>query len=196
MSHITSAQREDLMNIYLIDSSLPKLSCHKKLYQINLDEKKIFNRALKSLPVRKAPGPDGFILFYLKKCNQTLAPKFTSAFNSVLKGDPIPKDTSHLHINNLLKSDKDPSLCVSYRPISLLHTDLKLFTKIMTIRLLHYLERIINIDQSGFVSDRGARDNTIKSLNIIYLCKSTKIPAMLLSTDANRAFDRVSWRFI
>lgn len=66
----------------------------------------------------------------------------------------------------------------------------------MAMRLIPYLKRIIHIDQSGFVPGREERDNTTKSLNIIHMCESTKIPAMLLSTDAEKAFDRVSWTFM
>lgn len=47
-----------------------------------------------------------------------LASKFVSAFNSILRGNPISKVASHSHIAVLLKPDKDPSLCASYRPIS------------------------------------------------------------------------------
>lgn len=40
-------------------------------------------------------------------------------------------DTMRAHITVIPKDDKDHSVCSSYRPISLLNTDLKLFTKIL-----------------------------------------------------------------
>lgn len=139
---------------------------------------------------------DGFTSFYYKTFRQILALEFTSAFNSILQGNHIPKDTSHTHITVLLKPDNDLLLCASYRSISLLNTDLKLFMKILESRLLPYLERIIHLDQSGFVPGREARDNTIRALNLIHLCSSTLSSALLLFTDAEKAFDRVSWRFM
>lgn len=63
--------------------------------------------ALKNLPVGKVLGRNGFTLLHFKTFSQVLAPKFVSTFNSILQGNPIPKDTSHAHITVLLKPDKD-----------------------------------------------------------------------------------------
>lgn len=125
----------------------------------------IVNMALKSLPVDKASEPDGFTLFYYKTFRQTSAPKFVSAFNSILQGNPILKDTVHAHIT-ALKPDKD----LFGNKISFL-----------------FGGGIIHADQSGFLPAREARDNTTRALNIIHLCNSIALPEMLLPTDAGEA---------
>lgn len=50
------------------------------------------------------------------------------------------------------------------------------------------------MDQTGFAPGREVRDNTTRAHNIIHHCNTTT--AMLLSTDAEKAFDRVSWGFM
>lgn len=52
------------------------------------------------------------------------------------------------------------------------------------------------LDQVGFFQSREARDNTIRTLNIIASAKKLNTPLMLLSTNAERAFDRVDWSFL
>lgn len=86
-------------------------------------------------------------------------------------------------------------MCQDYRPISLLNTDLKIFTKILAPRLAPEMPSIINYDQVGFVQGREARDSVTRVLNLLRLAQIRSIPHMLLSTDAKKTFDRVSWTF-
>lgn len=43
---------------------------------------------------------------------------------------------------------------------------------------------------------REAKDNVIKALNLIHKSRTDNLEGMLLSTDAEKAFDRVSWDFL
>lgn len=43
---------------------------------------------------------------------------------------------------------------------------------------------------------REAKDNVTKSLNLIYAARRLKIEGLLLSTDAEKAFDPVAWEFM
>lgn len=83
----------------------------------------------------KSPGPDGFMLVYYRTFSDSLSPHFLRAFNTVGEGQPFPLDTLRAHITIIPKKSKDPKDCRSYRPISLLNVDLKLFTKIIASRL-------------------------------------------------------------
>lgn len=55
---------------------------------------------------------------------------------------------------------------------------------------------LIHLDQVGFVPTREARDNTTKVLNLIHRANISKAPCTFLSTDAEKAFDRVNWEFM
>lgn len=73
--------------------------------------------------------------------------------------------------------------------------DLKLFTKIIAERLTHHLQKLIN--QVGFLQGREARDGIIRRpIDIIYKIKKEKKEICLLSTDTEKAFDRVNWQFM
>ncbi|KAM9296692.1 proton channel OTOP3-like [Gastrophryne carolinensis] len=149
--------------------------------------------ALASTATGKTQGPNGLHLQYYKKLFPQLAPKLLLMMNSIIEGSTPPADTLRAHIVVIPKEGKDPNLCASYRPISLLNADIKLFAKILASRTLH---SVIGTDQVGFMPLREARDNTTKVLNLIHLAQRQNVPALLLFTDAEKAFDRVNWQFM
>lgn len=52
------------------------------------------------------------------------------------------------------------------------------------------------MDQTGFVQSRQTHDNIRRSLQIIRHINQNKIQAMLISLDAEKAFDSVRWKFL
>lgn len=146
---------------------------------------------IKMLKPHKAPGPDGYTLAYYKAFAPILAPRFIKAFNSLLEDRPIPIDTLRAHITVIPKEGKDHAHCMNYQPISLLNVDLTFFTHILTSRLQFHLQDVIHPDQAGFIPTKEAKDNATRALNIINLAHLHKITLCLLSSDAEKVFDRV-----
>uniref|UniRef100_A0A8C5MBI0 Reverse transcriptase domain-containing protein n=1 Tax=Leptobrachium leishanense TaxID=445787 RepID=A0A8C5MBI0_9ANUR len=144
----------------------------------------------------KAPGPDGFPALYYKKLGKTLIPQMVKTFNALLSHDKLHPHTMSATIAVLPKEGKDPQLCSSFRPISLLNNDLKIFAATLAGRLKLVLPTLVGKDQVGFIPTREARDGTIRTLNVIQMAQRSDIPLLLLSTDAEKAFDRVSWPFM
>lgn len=97
-----------------------------------------------------------------------LGPHFLEAIHSIMNNENIPHQALCAIIRVIPKDGKDPSKCPSYRPISLLNTDLKLFAKVLYLRLVPHISAIIHLDQVGFVPKREVRDNTVRALNIIH----------------------------
>lgn len=100
------------------------------------------------------------------------------------------------YITVITKEGKDPTLCSNYRPISLLSVDIKLFAKIIALTLLPHLQKRIHLNQFGFIPAREASDGTICAINNIHSTLSKTDHTFLLSTDTEKAFDRVDWTFI
>ena len=137
----------------------------------------------------------GSLLSFFKLFSATIAPALQRMYNESFAGNRLPSTLSEASISLLLKCDKDPLLCGSYRPISLLNVDLKILSKILAQRLQQVLSNIISTDQTGFMLGRHSFHNTRRLLNIISAPSST-IPEVIVSLDAEKAFDRVEWSFL
>ncbi|XP_053555688.1 DNA mismatch repair protein Msh3 [Bombina bombina] len=135
-----------------------------ELPQISSDQKDALNATItqdelsttiKSLPIGKTPGPDGLPSEFYKVLQPQLSATLIKVFNTLMLTETQPsKEFTAAHITLIPKPGKDHSLPESFRPISLLNVDYKLFTKIMANRLRTILPDLIHPDQTGFVFKR------------------------------------------
>ena len=99
-------------------------------------------------------------------------------------------------ISVIHKEGKDKLECGSYRPISVLNVDYKLYTTILAKRLENILPQLVHNDQTGFITQRQTHDNIRRSLHILNHIQQNNLEAYLISLDAEKAFDSVSWPFL
>ena len=83
----------------------------------------------------------------------------------------------------------------SYRPISLMSCDTKILCKALARRIESYLPKLISNDQNGFILGRQGFHNIRRLLNILYE-KQSALDHAFLSLDAEKAFDRIEWRYL
>ena len=75
--------------------------------------------------------------------------------------------------------------------------DTKIFTEILANRIQQYLERITYHGQVGFILGLQGWFNIHKSINVIYHINKTKDKNhMILSIDAEKAFDKIQHPFL
>lgn len=98
----------------------------------------------------KAPGPDGFLCEFYKRFLKQLAPLLLKMFEHSLSTGTLPNTLTEAAISVILKKNKNPAECSSYRPISPLNFDAKILAKILAKRLETCLPSIISGDQTGF----------------------------------------------
>lgn len=73
--------------------------------------------------------------------------------------------------------------------------DVKLYANILALRFQEILPRIKHKDHVGFIHTREGRDNVLKTCTLIEQMLTKSEEAIFLSTDAEKAFNRVSWPF-
>lgn len=115
-------------------------------------------------------------------------------YNEALLFGHLPPTLNNAAITLLLKKDKDPTLCSSFRPISLLNVDYKILAKILALRLQHVLPGIISSDQTGFMLGRHSFHNTRRLLNILNMPSSTT-PEVVVALDAEKRLTELSGSF-
>ena len=87
-------------------------------------------------------------------------------------------------------------LLTNYRPICLLNTIYKLASAGIANKLKTVITKLINTDQSGFISGRYIGENTKLVYDLMQFVEEKNIPGLLLLVDFEKAFDSVSWVFI
>lgn len=152
--------------------------------------------AIKNMQNNKTPGPDGYPVEFYKKFSAKLAPILSEMYNYSLEQNTLPHSLTEASISLILKPGKDPLECGSYRPISLLNTDVKILAKLLALRLDKVISPIISMDQTGFMRNRHPFVNIRKLLNVIHSPASRGVPEVVVSLDAEKAFDRIEMPYL
>ena len=184
------------MNKFFDSIEIPTIDTVTRLslnQPITLEE--ILN-SIREMNNSKSPGPDGLPSEFYKKFSTQLAPLLLDMFNHSLSIGTLPKTLTEATISVILKRDKNPAECSSYRPISLLNVDVKILAKILAKRLETGLPSVISEDQTGFIRARQLSSNVRRLLNIISSPSNETKPEIVLSLDAEKAFDRVEWGYL
>lgn len=181
---------------FLKDIKLPELteSVARELDK-PIQEWKI-KQIISTLKNNKSPGPDVFINEFYRTFKNILSPLLLKAYHHSLRSKTMAPFWTEATIVVLHKEGKDPSQCQSYRPVSMLNADLRVLTAILAGRVNQIFTQIIHPGQTGFISGRHYGDNLSRRLNIISHQQDKKMEAIILSLDAHKAFDRVSWQYL
>lgn len=96
----------------------------------------------------------------------------------------------------LKKKDKSPRIPWSYRPISLINADGKVYSKMLATRLAQVIPSLVSRHQHVFVPGRS----TVNHLHRIIASQDYAITLQkqigIIFLDVEKAFDRVSWSFL
>ena len=87
------------------------------------------------------------------------------------------------------KPDKNATKKETYRTISLINVDVKIFKKILPNQIQPYIKRIIHYDQVGFIAEMQGWLNICKSVMIYHINKMNK-NHMFISIDAENSFNK------
>lgn len=117
-------------------------------------------------------------------------------FNHSFTTGEFPQILKEANISLILKKGKCPDSCRSDRPIALLNVDWKLLSKILASRLEYLLPVLVKEDQTGFTKGWNSATNVRCLLNAILALKQTSINGLVLSLDAEKAFDQIEWPFL
>jgi len=131
----SSEQTSDYVdfNIFFKDFSLPRISTDSVQFldsPISLNE---VHDAISAMQCGKSPGSDGLPADFLKKFSSQLAHLLLNMYNESFDLACLPQTLRETSISLILKKDKDPLMCSSYRPISLLNVNVKILAKIILL---------------------------------------------------------------
>lgn len=149
-----------------------------------------------SMPSDKAPGPDGFTGAFFKACWEIVKDDIKAAINSL-----YTMNSQGFHLLNsanivLLPKKNDALRVTDYRPISLIHSIAKIFSKLLANRLAPMLNSMVSNCQSAFIKKRSIHDNFLYVQSTVRKLHKQKRPALFLKLDIHKAFDTVNWSYL
>ena len=153
--------------------------------------------AIKKCKHGKASGPDEIGNSFYKDFSEELAPILSELYTRWLECGVTPCSFGEANIHCLKKSSTS-SRPLDHRPIALLNSDYKIFTKILATRLRAMLPFVVDTAQVGFVPGR----NIATALDIFAATKiaakteeATK-NAIVLLLDFAKAYDTLQRPFL
>ena len=97
--------------------------------------------AVKRLPARKAPGPDGFTAEFIRACWDIIQHDYVAVFQQLYEMRGRGFGRLNQALLTLIPKRPDASSLGDYRPISLIHLVAKTFAKVLSLRLAPKLDR-------------------------------------------------------
>lgn len=177
-----------------IDQQLTEDDKQKLVEPIRIEEIEI---ALREASKNSAPGPDGINYEFYSIFFDLLKNDIQLLFNSYLVDGEHPPGLFTPGIITLIPKKGNSFDLDNKRPISMLNSDYKLFTKVLCNRLKPIMPRILGPGQSACVEKSSCVDNLTLLRNIIVKAnKCKKFKGIILSVDLEKAFDRVDHEFL
>jgi hypothetical protein len=91
---------------------------------------------------------------------------------------------------------KEANTIKQYRPICLLNVDYKIFTKVLTNRLVPVAQKVIGKNQTGFVKGRNILEGVVVLHEVMHELQRSKARGLVLKINFEKAYDRVRWDFL
>ena len=152
--------------------------------------------ALNSMRKGKTPGSNGFPVEFYRCFWLEIGPFLHRAVTATFAGEVgLPSHREGI-ITLIPKKGKSPHTYKGWRPITLLNTDYKIVSTVISNRLKTVMTQLINPAQTAYTSGRYIGENTRLVYDVIHWTRNNKKPGMIMAADFEAAFESVAWNYL
>jgi hypothetical protein len=151
--------------------------------------------AMAQLKPSKAPGPDDIQNELLKFLDENNMQVILNHINTAFQTQVIPNQWKHAYIAAIYKKD-DPAEPGNYRPIALLCTMYKLYSRMLQARLADKMEPKFRNRQYGFRKNKSGSNPIHIVRRIQELYEVSTSPLYMLFLDWKNAFDKLTFEYL
>ena len=148
--------------------------------------------AIRKLNGKSSPGPDGLTANLYKLFKEQYSAILSDLFNNAREGDLLPHSFKDAIIKLIPKSTQ-ANRVTDYRPISLINTDQKILSHVVSTRLQPLLRKIIGPHQRAYLENRSMHQGI---LNARINLEAIRENSTIVSLDFSKAFDRLDRSYI
>ena len=148
--------------------------------------------SVRDMKNNKCPGADGLNKEFYLEFFDLLGPILCELYKFCCARGKL-NHSARIGIISLIPKgcDKNPMLLKEWRPLTLLPLEFKILSKTMAMRLQKILPDIIGPGQTGFMKGRNISTNIRRTFEVISHTKQNQIPALIMSVDFSKCFDRL-----
>ena len=193
-SELPTSENEALLNKFL--DCLPVLE-DNDLDRIDLTRPVTIQElwdAIISFKTGRVPGADGISIEFYKATFEIIKHQLLTVINNIIFDAHVPRKMN-TGIIKLLYKEGDKKELKNYRPISLLNVDLKIITKIFSLRLKPILPKIVHQDQYA-QPGKQIFDLNCLTRDIFDEMENGNQDCFLIKWDFHKAFDSISHKFL
>ena len=149
-----NADGQNWINEILEEGNIPQLSdTQKEKLSLPLTKQEL-EKIIKTSEKNKSPGSDGlpiefYIVFWQKISNLLM-----EAINEGIEAGELSNSQKQTLIRLIGKKDKDKAQLKNWRPLNLINSDTKMYTKTLATRMIDVMPDLINSDQCAYVKGR------------------------------------------
>lgn len=151
--------------------------------------------ALVNIDPGKAPGPDAFNGFYIRKFWDILKKDILDFHSVFFEEGLLPRGINSSFLT-LIPKTTSPKKVHDYRPISLINCTMKILLKLLAKRLQPILPSLVSDIQFAFIKGRQITDCILIDNEITHSIQRNKTQGVILKVDFKNAFDSVRWDFL
>lgn len=166
----------------------------KESLQERFEEEEVL-RCLKMCASDKAPGSDGFTMGFFIKCWEVVKHDILNAFHNFYEQEMFERSFNATFIA-LIPKKKGAKELRDFRPISLIGSIYKLFSKVLTERLKGVMAKLVDQQQMAFIKGRQIMDAVLVANEAVGSRQKQGKPGILCKLDIEKAYDHINWAYL